>query len=80
MFSPAMQRTIETALEAGDTKTLARYGRFLKPFCDRLLKGRSRVHIAQAASDFLARAAQPDAQPNASPCRVEPLVLPTDQR
>jgi hypothetical protein len=80
MFSPAMQRTIEMALEAGDTETLGKYGRFLRPFCDRILKGRSRVHISQAASDFLAGGAQPAAQRNASPCRVEPPVLPTEQR
>ncbi len=80
MFSPAMQSNIETALEAGDTKTLGQYGRFLRPFCDRLLKGGSRVHIAQAASDFLAAAAQPAPLPNASPCRVEPLVPTTEQR
>ena len=76
MFSPAMQRTITAALESGDTKTLGQYGRFLKPFCDRLLKERGRVHISQAASAFLAGGAQP----NSSPCRVEPLVVPTEQR
>jgi hypothetical protein len=76
LFSPAMQRTIETALESGDTKTLAKYGRFLRPFSDRILKEGSGVHVSKAASDFLA--ATP--QPNAAPCRPAPLVLPADQR
>jgi hypothetical protein len=79
VLSPTIQRTIETALESGDTKTLGKYGRFLLPFCDRTLKGRSGVRISKAASDFLARGAQPAAQPNGSPCRVEPAVLPTEQ-
>jgi hypothetical protein len=78
VFSPAIQRTIETALEPGDTKTLGKYGRFLRPFCDRILKGRNRVRISPAASDFLAGTARP--APNPSPCRVEPALLPTEQR
>jgi hypothetical protein len=78
VFSPAIQRTIETALESGDTKTLGKYGRFLRPFCDRILKGRNRVRISPAASDFLAGTARP--APNPSPCRVEPALLPTEQR
>jgi hypothetical protein len=80
ILSSAIQKTIETALESGDTKTLGKYGRFLRPFCDRILKGGSRVHISQAASAFVAGSAQPAVQPNASPCRAEPPVLPTDQQ
>jgi hypothetical protein len=85
LLSPSMQRTISTALGLGDTNTLAKYGRFLRPFCDRILKERSGVAIAPAATAFLARAAQFAAQAasqrNTSPCRAAPpLVPPTDQR
>ena len=80
VFSPAMQRSLETALESGDTKTLEQYGRFLRPFCDRIINSPSRARISQAAWSFLARSAQPAGPPTASPCRVEPLVLPTEQQ
>lgn len=80
LFSPAMQRTIETALGSGDTQTLAKYGRFLRPFCDRMMQGRSQVRISQAASDFLSRAMLSTEQPGASPCRAEPTILPTEHR
>lgn len=80
MFSPAMQRTIETALGSGDTQTLAKYGTFLRPFCDRIMQGRSQVRISQAASDFLSRAMQSPPPPEGAPCRAEPTVLPTEHR
>ena len=79
VFSPATQRSIETALASDDVKTLGTYGRFLRPFCDRIRKERGRLDISQAASDFLARSAQP-AQPNPAPCRIEPSLLPTEQQ
>ena len=80
LLSPRMQQTIETALAAGDIKTLARCGRFLRPFCDRILKAGTRVRVSPAASEFLARAARPPAQSNDSACRIEPSPLPTEQR
>lgn len=79
LFSPSVQRTIEAAVESGDTKTMARYGRFLRPFCDRLNR-RTPVKISQAASIFLARAAQTAAEPSTAPCRIETPTLPTEQR
>ena len=79
LFSPAMKKTIQTALEAGDTKTLGKYGRFLRPFCDRLAAA-NQVRMSPAAQAFLARSAQAAARPASSPCRVEPQALPTDQR
>jgi hypothetical protein len=79
MLSPAMQATLETAMATGDTQTLARFGRFAGPFCNRIMQGSSKIRITQAASDFLGRVGQP-APPNGSPCRVEPSVLPTAQQ
>jgi hypothetical protein len=81
VLSPAVQRSLETALESGDTRTLRRYGRFLQPFCQRILNGYGRrVRVSPAAWALLAPAAQPATPPTASPCRIEPLQLPTEQR
>jgi hypothetical protein len=80
VFSPAVQRSLATALESGDIKTLRKYGRFLRPFCDRLKNQRSQVRFSREASDFLARSVLPAAQPGPSPCRVDPSPLPTEQQ
>ncbi|SPE38011.1 conserved exported hypothetical protein [Candidatus Sulfopaludibacter sp. SbA3] len=80
VLSPAMRESIEAALGSGDTRMLAAYGRFLRPFCDRILQGNSQVHVSPAASSFLARASQPPAQSGGSPCRLEPSILPTEHR
>jgi hypothetical protein len=79
VLSAAMQETFETAMATGDTQTLAKYGRFVRPFCDRIMQGSSKIRITQAASNFLGRVGQP-APSNGSPCRVEPSVLPTAQQ
>jgi hypothetical protein len=80
LFSPWMQTTIETALGSGDTQTLAKYGRFLGPFSDRIIQGHSRVRISQAASNFLLHSAQDAARPQNAPCSIVPAALPTEQR
>ncbi len=79
VLSPVMQSTLATAMATGDIQTLARYGRFARPFCDRIMQGSSRIRVTQAASDFLGRVGQP-APSNGAPCRVEPSVLPTAQQ
>jgi hypothetical protein len=79
MLSPAMQETLETAMATGDTRTLARYGRFAGTFCNRIMQGSSKIRITQAASNFLGRVGQP-APSNGSPCRAEPAALPTGQQ
>ncbi len=79
VLSPAMRQAIETALAAGDTTTLAKYGRFLRPFCDRILHQPRRVAVAPAAAKFLAQADQaPPANP--APCRSDVPAPVTDQR
>ena len=80
ILSPWMQETLAAALASGDTKTLARYGRFAKPFCDRIMHSRSNVRISQAASNFLAQASQPPKQNASVGCTSVPGVLPTEQR
>jgi len=39
ILSPFLRHSLETALTAGDTATLARYGRFLEPFAQRIPGG-----------------------------------------
>lgn len=80
VLAPWRQQAIETALATGDVPTLRRCGRFLGPFSQRIIEGRSRVRISQAASDFLATAGQPPKPSNGSPCQPVPAVLPTGQR
>ena len=77
VLSPAMRETLETALETGDTNTLARCKRFLGPWMERLVLGR-RIKISAAAERFVAQAQRPPASP--APCRGETLTLPTEQR
>ena len=77
LLSPAMQESIEAALASGDTKTLAKYGRFLRPFCDRITQGPHKVRISPAASAFLSSTDSARGQTSAAPCRVQPNVLPT---
>ncbi len=78
ILSPAMKEAIQTALQTGDTPALAKYGRFLKPFCDRIVRGNGVVHIAPAASEFLARATKPPSA-KATACETQPAALSTDQ-
>ena len=78
VLSPAIKQALESALATGDVKTLARYGRFAQPFCDRIIQGPSRVRISQAASTFLSEAGMPPS-PKA-PCGPNRTVLPTEQR
>ena len=80
LLSPWMEQTLETALTSGDTKTLARYGRFAQPFCDRIIAGSGKLRVSRAASDFLAKAAQPPNQPADARCNPTPSVLPTGQQ
>jgi hypothetical protein len=79
VLSPALRRALQTALAKGDTATLARYGRFVRPFCDQILHQPERVQVAPAAAAFLARADQAK-PPNPAPCRTEAPPLVTDQR
>ena len=79
VLSPAMRQAIETALAAGDTTTLAKYGRFLHPFCAQILHQPRRVAVAPAAEKFLSQADQtPPANP--APCRSDVPAPVTDQR
>lgn len=77
LFSPGMQETLKTALVTGDGKTISKFGRFARPFCDRLVQ-RDRIHISPDASKAL-YGTQPPQGKGSSPCRLEPAVLPTDQ-
>jgi hypothetical protein len=79
VLSPAMRETLQTALEAGDTNTLARCKRFLGPWKGRISSGR-RLTISRAAEAFLREAQEPPKPVSTSPCRTEPLTLPTEQR
>lgn len=78
MLSPFMRQTIETALEAGDTATLAKFGRFLRPFCQRLLPLQNGGNVSKKASDFIYGAGHPEARPGNSPCQAQPSALPTE--
>jgi hypothetical protein len=80
VLAPWRQQMIETALATGDVPTLRRCGRFLGPFSQRIIQGRSPVRISQAASNFLSTAGRPPAPSNGSPCQPVPAVLPTGQR
>jgi hypothetical protein len=79
VLSPAMRQAIQTALAGGDTATLTKYGRFLRPFCDQILHEPGRVPVAPAAAAFLARADQAS-PPNPAPCRSDMPAPMTDQR
>lgn len=80
VLSPAMARTVAAALASGDTNTLARCRRFLRPWTDWIQAGPGRVQIAPAAAEFLSRAGQPSPESGSAPCRAETVVLPTEQR
>lgn len=77
VFSPAMARTVAAALASGDTNTLARCRRFLRPWTEWIQSGSGRVRISPAAAYFLSRAVP---EGGAAPCRAEPVPLPTEQR
>jgi hypothetical protein len=79
VLSPAMRQAIQTALAAGDTVTLAKYGRFVRPFCDQILHQPGRVPVAPAAAAFLAQADQAPPS-NPAPCRSEVPASVTDQQ
>jgi hypothetical protein len=79
LLSPAMRETLQTALEAGDTKTLSRCKRFLGPWKEQLVAGR-RLTISPAAEAFIREAQQPPKPTSSGTCRTELLTLPTEQR
>jgi hypothetical protein len=78
VLSPAMRETLSTALAAGDTATLTRFGRFTRPFCDQILH-QGRVRVAPEAVRFLSRP-DPVEGTNPRPCRSDGPVAVTDQR
>jgi len=80
LLSPAMQQSLETALQEGDTMALRKFGRFLRPFSERILNAPGTVRVSLASSNFLARESLSAAQPNPAPCRVAPPVIPTEQQ
>jgi len=76
VLSPAMRETIATAMAAGDTATLQRFGRFARPFCDQILHQPGKIRVAAEAARFLARA-----EPASPPlCRSETAPPVTDQK
>jgi hypothetical protein len=80
VLSPAMRETIGTALAAGDTATLARFGRFARPFCDQILHQSGRVRVAAESNRFLMGmewAAQVASPPT---CRADAALPVTDQK
>ena len=79
LLSPAMRQAIETALASGDTDTLARCKRFLRPWMEQLALQPGQIRISLATANFLAEAEQP---PSAAPasCSAAPSSLPTEQR
>jgi hypothetical protein len=80
VLSPAMKESIAAALAAGDTATLAKYGRFVRPFCDQILHGTKKVALAPAAAAFLPRADAELERPKSAPCQTGTPPLATDQR
>jgi hypothetical protein len=80
VLSPAMERSITAALEAGDTATLAKYGRFLRPFCDQILHRPAKVKVAPPAAAFLAVADAAEDRPSKPPCRTEAPSVTAEQR
>jgi len=77
VLSPAIRDSLRAALAAGDTATMAQYGRFLGTFVE-LMKVKERVEISPAARAFMDAARARIAQTQASPCK-EP-VIPTGQQ
>ena len=80
VLSPAMAQTVAGALASGDTNTLARCRRFLRPWMEWIQKGPGRLRISPEAAGFLSRADETAKAGSEAPCRVEPAVLPTEQR
>ena len=80
VLSPAMRRTIVAALASGDTKTLSRCRRFLSPWLERIRLEPGGIRISPAAANYVAEAEKSSQQGGTAPCRVEPPVLPTEQR
>lgn len=74
ILSPAMRETITAALKSGDIGTLRKYGRFARPFCDRITQG-NLAGFSGAAVNFV-YSGQPVRQPG--PCKVEPSSIPTE--
>lgn len=56
LLSPAMERTIETALSTGDVRTLTRFGRFLGPFIAQIRLKNPLVTDSLAAQAYVQRA------------------------
>ena len=79
VLSPAMARTLQTALANGDTNTLARCRRFVRAWMDDL-QAAGRVRISPAAAAFLRRAEEDSSKSSTAPCQVQVPVLPTDLR
>lgn len=80
VLSPATARTVAAALASGDTETLARCRRFLRPWMERIRSASGRLEISPEAGNFLRRMDQARPDSGAVPCRAEPLSLPTEQR
>ncbi|HUP05263.1 MAG TPA: hypothetical protein VMU19_14800 [Bryobacteraceae bacterium] len=74
-LSPAMHQSIETALKAGDTGSLAKWGRFALPFARQIA-----VNPAPAASQYLSEAQRrlyETSEAAAPVCRSETRAIPT---
>lgn len=76
VLSPAMRRSVEAALESGDTKTLGRCARFLRAWVEQM----PGVQVSKAAREYMVAAEKAAVQGGTTPCRAEPTPLPTDQR
>jgi hypothetical protein len=55
VLSPALAKTLETALTDGDTRTLGKYGRFLQPFTAMLQQRSPGMVESQIAKTFMDR-------------------------
>jgi hypothetical protein len=80
VLSGAMRQTILAALVSGDTRTLARCGRYLEPFVAQI-RQRTPVVISPAAQAFIDRTRAQNSQYKVAPCKQPPPPpLPTDQQ
>jgi hypothetical protein len=53
VLSPWMEKNIQTALAAGDVRTLEKYGRFLQPFRSQIQRTKGRLYQSGGAAIFL---------------------------
>jgi hypothetical protein len=70
VLSPALAKTLETALTDGDTRTLGKYGRFLQPFAAMLQQRSQGMVESPIAKTFMDRKLGEaiDAYSGAGPC------------